>query len=126
MSEKLAHQLLDRLQTLLLSQWEGWQQEHPLVAFFVNHPLLSAIAIAFLVLLVAGLVQAIGRVFENVWLRIFEFPGWLVGVLFRRGTALTTEALKDRKQRQREEILAKLQQLRAEQEALMQELERSL
>lgn len=116
----------DSLNRLWGSAWEDFLGVHPLWAWVINRPLLAlAIALTGL-LLFSGLLRAISRLSERLWLALGRLPlrlaVWLFSVLagwLRRPKALPAAAPRDRAS----QIGQRLQALHQEEAALLRELQ---
>lgn len=113
------------LRSFIVDPWHRWLAQHPLAAWLVHHPLWSlGLGIVSLVL-VSGLLGAISRLTERLWLTLMSLPMrtllWmLAGALSafhgRRGKNSPNKANRVA------EIMARLTTLQAEQTSLLQEL----
>lgn len=115
---------------MITTSIQMWIAEHPVVAWVVTHPL-WAIAVILLVLLSAwGLLGAIAQFIQQAWLFILQAPlkliYWLFGrtfKLFNQANAFQfTQLDQTGTQKRLPEILDRLEILRKEQEALIQEM----
>jgi hypothetical protein len=127
--DSISHTLLNPV----LDSVQAWMATHPVAAWLMNHPLWT-IALFFISLLLCwGLLGAIARLIQQVWLLILQAPlkllRWLFGSLFK---ALPMPMLKPEaspeKQRQQHliETIDRLEALQQEQEVLLQEVKTML
>jgi hypothetical protein len=107
---------------------QSWLDAHPVVAWAIAHPLIT-LAIAVLIIFIFwGLLRAIARLFDELWLRILRSPLWLGQLVWNGGKSLTARAMVKPNntalhQQRKTEILTRLETLRLEQNQLLQELE---
>lgn len=115
---------------MITTSVQMWIADHPSVAWVVTHPL-WAIAVILLTLLSSwGLLGAIARFIQQAWLFILQAPlkliYWLFGrtfKLFNQANAFQfTQLDQPDAQKRLPEILDRLEILRKEQEALIQEM----
>ncbi|HIK37483.1 MAG: hypothetical protein NZ901_11950 [Geminocystis sp.] len=62
--------------------WEEWLNQHPIVSFFLSHPVMGIILLIILVYLISYLLQQIPRIIINLLWRIIKLPFWLLGLYF--------------------------------------------
>lgn len=109
---------------------QNWLQPHPVLQWMLVHPLLS-IGIAVLILfLLGGLLQAIGRLTEQIWVFLFQAPlrlvQWLISLSAKligwgAGSGIRGRSTHD-PQTRLNEILTRLEALRQEQDKLLDEV----
>jgi uncharacterized membrane protein len=120
---------MDSISQTLLNSLQAWMANHPVLAWITSHPLWS-IALFFITLLLCwGLLGAIARLVQQLWMLILQAPlkllRWIFGSLFKALPALKAEEPQGRDQR----LIAALDRLEAlqqEQELLMQEVKTML
>jgi cell shape-determining protein MreC len=109
---------------------QTWMAAHPVISWVMSHPL-WAIALFFIALLLSwGLLGAIARLIQQVWLLILQAPlklfHWLFNSLFHAFSTRVLKAGEPTMLEQREqrllETLNRLEALQQEQEQLMQEV----
>ncbi|MDX2244665.1 MAG: hypothetical protein NW224_28660 [Leptolyngbyaceae cyanobacterium bins.302] len=107
---------------------QTWMQEHPIIAWSLTHPLISLGILLIAIVLLRGLLDAVARLTEWIWLAILRAPVFLVnrlfGVIFRllnRSPDLTT-AEPPTQHQQLITILDKLEALKQEQDKLLNEV----
>ena len=108
-----------------------WWQRHPLMTWMINHPVLTLIAIVFLIFLLSGLLQLIGKAGEKVWLFIFQLP-WRLGQYLGKLTShylgwsayKTSPAISNNQalETKIDNILEKIDYLTQQQQLILQEL----
>lgn len=113
------------LRSFIVDPWHRWLAHHPLVAWLVQHPFWSlGLGIVSLVL-VSGLLGAISRLTERLWLTLMSLPmrtllwmlsGALSAFHGRRGRNSPNTANRIA------EIMARLSTLQSEQTSLLREL----
>ena len=105
----------------------NWLQAHPLFAWVADHPLWALGLLVVVLLLLSGLLQAIARFTEQIWIWILRSPilliQWLIAIgrrWLRRKPAAVSIATS--KQQRLTAVLQKLETMRQEQEELLQEV----
>ncbi|MBF2027442.1 MAG: hypothetical protein IGS48_11825 [Oscillatoriales cyanobacterium C42_A2020_001] len=110
---------------------QNWLNAHPLIHWIVDHPLWTVGLVVLAIFLLWGLLRAIARFIEQLWLVILRSPlllfRWVLGI----GTRIYQQ-LADAKdlpvpapvegQARLTEILTRLEALRQEQDVLLQEV----
>ncbi len=127
--------LINGLQAALMVSFQGWLATHPMVSWLVAHPFVAFGLLLFLLFLFWGLLSAIARLTEDLWLFIVRLPlkfvQWLFGLLamalklpVARGNLgrASAKANPDRLT----QILTRLEAIHQEQSELMQELSKLL
>jgi hypothetical protein len=74
--------LIERLLEPILTPLQEWLAVHPVWNWLLTHPLWLLGVLVLVVFLVAGLLGAIARLTEAVWLAILQAPLRLVQLLF--------------------------------------------
>ncbi len=123
--------LTDGLQSVLLRPLQDWLLEHPVVAWFVSHPLWALALLALAILLFAGLWSAVARLTEGFWLTLVGLPFRVVTWIFTTTTVLvmrqwSKDPATDNSPDRLGEIMARLEALQTEQENLLQEMRQLL
>lgn len=91
----MSHFLNHNFHQVLWTPLEIWLEDHPLVHWFLLHPLLMLSLMLIGLILLAGLMSAIAQLTQNLWLRLLQLPvqlvqsiGWAIATglrqLFRR------------------------------------------
>jgi hypothetical protein len=128
--------LVERLLEPLLTPLRDWLAVHPFWHWLLTHPLWLLGVIVLVLFLFAGLLGAIARLTEAVWLAVLQAPVRLVQLLFigvaklvqmpftpRVTTATLDQPVSQSDSQERlTSILNRLDVLRQEQEELMQEV----
>lgn len=117
----------DAAQSALLKPVQHWLVEHPVVGWLVGHPLWTLGLTVVGLLLFAGLWSAIARLTEGFWLALVRLPfrlsrwifGAVSGLLVRRWAKPAKPELGNDRI---EEIVARLETLQTEQDALLGEM----
>jgi len=122
----ISQKVLESLEGKLLTGWNAWTTQHPLVARAIEHPVLTAMVVFVILVLFVSLLQALGQLVVDVWLVVLRSPVRLVDWVWRGGKDLTTELLQGDKEKRKTEVLERLQELREEQQQLLEELKRLL
>lgn len=127
--------LINGLQAALMESIGGWLTSHPIIGWLVTHPLFASGLLLLFLFLFWGLLSAIARLTEGIWLFIVQLPlrlaQWLFGLIAKglkmpatrvmMGSA-PTKANPDRLS----QILNRLDAIHKEQDELMQELSKLL
>lgn len=101
---------------------DHWLASHRLLHWLINHPL-STIGLGLLSLfLLAGLIGAIGRLGEQLWLRLLRSPVTLISSLFSGLSQALRRATPTPEPDRLGEILDRLEELRQEESVLLEEL----
>ncbi|MDG2616095.1 hypothetical protein P7L53_07535 [Thermoleptolyngbya sichuanensis XZ-Cy5] len=131
--QSLLDGLGDRFLEALITMLQTWLAAHPIAQWLVVHPLWALGLIVGAIALLVGLFSAIGRLIENLWLRLFQAPLWLFASIFGGGFQLAKRLSQsstphphktdsDNPTQQLDQILARLAELRREEEQLLVEL----
>ncbi|GAB4134359.1 MAG: hypothetical protein Fur0046_06100 [Cyanobacteria bacterium J069] len=123
----------DRLLKSLSAPLQNWLVAHPVAQWLVMHPLWLLGLVVMAIALLIGLFGAIGRLTENIWLRLFRVPLWLLAAVFGSGLKLARLLAQTSAQKASEPepenatqrlclILARLDELRDEEAALLSEV----
>lgn len=134
-SEAMNINLINGLQAALMASFQGWLTSHPKIGWLASHPLLAAGLFLFCLFLFWGLLSAIARLTEDLWLFIVRLPlrfvQWLFGLIAKGLKVpaarvnigrIPTKANPDRLN----QILTRLEAIHKEQDELMQELSKLL
>ncbi|NJL47309.1 MAG: hypothetical protein HC929_07205 [Leptolyngbyaceae cyanobacterium SM2_5_2] len=121
----------DALQSVLISPWQSWLAEHPVLAWLILHPLWSLGLVGLSLLLFAGLWSAIARLTEGFWLALVQFPfhfgRWLFLNTSRRLVYQWAKAAQPADPPHRlSEIMTRLEHLQTEQAGLLAEMRQLL
>lgn len=117
----------NRVQAVFGSAVDQWLDVHPVLAWFVHHPFVTAGLVLLLLLLLQGLFGAIARFSERFWLSLFQSPLKLGRWFFGMGAkslkfVASREPTASDRQTRLTAILDRLEVIRREQETLLQEL----
>lgn len=136
----------DRLLKSLSTPVQTWLAAHPIAQWLVIHPLWLLGLVVMAIALLVGLFGAIGRLTENLWLRLFQVPLWLFSAIFGGGFRLAGVLAKSSAQQNKssyfsadlpdlsdlsdlkhpmqrlDQIFARLEEVRREEETLLAEL----
>jgi urea transporter len=128
---RLSNSLADGILSAATQPVEAWLTEHPLLLWLVTHPVWLFIVALLSILLLVGLIRAIGHLTEKIWLVLLRLPLQLVRwFLIQLSKLLKIGFIKtvaqSNQQQRLAEVLSRLEVLRQEQEALMQELKTML
>lgn len=121
--------LPDATQQAMLTILQKWMQDHPLVAWVIGHPLLSVGILLAVVVLLRGLLDAIARLTERVWLAILRAPvrvaNWLFTSTTQRFIHTTLPPAQPEQPTQQERLMAiftRLEAIQQEQDTLLKEV----
>ncbi|BAU41974.1 hypothetical protein [Leptolyngbya sp. O-77] len=132
--QSLLDGLGDRLLKSLSTPLQTWLVAHPIAQWLVTHPLWTLGLVIGAIALLVGLFGAIGRLTENLWLRLFQMPLWLFASIFGGGFQLakrlshssstrpSSNADSDNSTQRLDQILTRLTELHREEEQLLVEL----
>jgi hypothetical protein len=113
-----------------VSQWLG---QHPYLAWALSHPIPSLLLLLLAIFSLWGLIKAIGRGIEQIWLFLLKTPFRLLqpifGLIWRsidrifgHNNPSTAQLTKTTTPERIDRIVDRLQTLAREQEALLEEL----
>lgn len=120
--------LLDRLLSSIRSPIQDWLMSHPFWNWWLTHPLWLLVAIVFALFLLVGLLGAIARLTEKIWLAVLQAPfqltRWIFwGVLSLLQIPFTPKASATENQQERLlTLLNRLETMRQEQEDVLREV----
>ncbi|AFZ54022.1 hypothetical protein VKI21_18835 [Cyanobacterium aponinum UTEX 3222] len=118
-SNNLTDAMSKNVQSSLESLWNNWIGNHPLIGFFVSHPLIFIIVMITLVLTIWGVIQMIPSLLVRLWLSVFKSP-------FILGKSLLKNNQQDTlKEEFYQLILNKLDAIESKQNQLEQQLSQS-
>ena len=125
------------IERAIANYFTNWLSAYPYVAWLIAHPLPGLGLLLLTIFALSGLLKAISRGFEQVWLLLLQTPfkliqpvvkliGRLIFQVFGRnssnGSPLTATALQTGHSEQIDQILSRLQALQQEQQDLVDEL----
>lgn len=73
-AEGVSGKVSEALQTAISSLISDWINAHPKLFWLVSHPFLSLAILFLTILIMSGLLKALGRFFEQGWLRVLQAP----------------------------------------------------
>ena len=116
------------VQTAIADMVRNWMLNHPISGWFVAHPVVTLVLVLVLLVLVRGLLGAIGRLTEQIWLTILRLPitftQWVFTLgagLFNR-SALSSQPEQPSSQQQLATLLDRLETLKLEQDELIKQV----
>jgi hypothetical protein len=127
-------ELIEHAVSAYFSQWLG---QHPYLAWSIAHPIPSLVLLLLAIFSLWGLIKAIGRGIEQIWIFLLKTPFKLLQPIFRviwrsirqgfghtnsRAAQLTTKSARSLNSERIETIVRRLQTLSQEQDLLLQEL----
>ncbi|OLP16901.1 hypothetical protein BST81_18065 [Leptolyngbya sp. 'hensonii'] len=119
---------LDRVEALLVAMFQRWIQEHPVIDWMVNHLLLTIGLGMVTILLFWGLLRAIMRFSEQVWMMVLSIPFQGLRLLFNlfqkpfKGLLTFGANPSPSNQERLTIILMRLEELKQEQSDLIEEM----
>ncbi len=130
-AEQLSGAISTSVQDVVSTSITTWMTDHPMVSWFISHPLWTIALVLLALLLGWSLIGAIAQFTQRAWLFILQAPLKLAQSLSKgvlqpikqadRLQSITLNAPQDT-QKRLPEILNRLEILRQEQEALMTEI----
>jgi len=114
------------VQSTLQSFWNNWVNNHPLMGFFISHPITAIIILIVIILTIWGIIQQIPSLLVNLWFLIFKSP-FIVGksLLSKNNDDIITQKINANQEELLKQILTKLESIEKEQITLKKELEES-
>lgn len=113
----------DSLVAAVKNAWEQWLTEHWLIAFFLHHPWVLGGLVFLILFLISGILRALSRTSENLWLFLLKLPFQVLGWLGIQSISwLKYSQDKPTPINRITELLIRLDYLRDEQEAILQEV----
>ncbi len=140
-AEQFGMRMVEMIWGAIADSLNHWLSGHPIVQWLVLHPLLTLGFTVLILFLAWGLLGAVGRLTQNLWLTILQVPvrllrlilqglSILLSRLFQRAIALPmpdqsdepSEMIPDEADNRLDHILTRLVDLQREQQELMTEL----
>lgn len=141
-AQGLSDRVAERFWQGVIAPIQGWFDQHPWLEWLLQHPLWLVGLAVVAIFMLAGLLQAIGRLTENVWLTLLSLPFRLVGWLFvglvglgrfvfgKRSASVKqvseVELSAAKPENRLQELLDRLDAIRTEEEALLKEVKEIL
>ena len=125
--EQLGSAVATRLQMSTISVIQTWLDSHPLLSWIFHHPVWATAIGVLLVFLVWGLLSAIARLTENLWISLLQSPIRLSQWVIKRSPPLLKHIIgfnsktNDPKQ-QLLEAMNRLEELRKEQDEVLEQI----
>ncbi|NDJ17858.1 hypothetical protein [Myxacorys almedinensis] len=129
--EQLSSAVVMRSQVAATSVLQNWLDAHPIAAWMLHHPIWALALIGFLVIMAFGLLGAIARLTENIWLSLLQTPIKLSQWLFKKSPRLIQHLFapqqpnRDSKQ-QLLDAIHQLEELRKEQDKVLEQIKQLL
>jgi DNA uptake protein ComE-like DNA-binding protein len=127
--------MIDVAQDAIANSVQTWLDAHPIIGWFIIHPLILIATILLLIWLSWGLFRAIAQLSERLWIGLLRAPFQLLGLCWQLATRLLQRsnsepqpALPDEpnKQEKLATLLARLEDMRREQDELLKEVQMML
>jgi hypothetical protein len=127
----------ESIEYAISSYFSQWMAQHPYLAWSIAHPLPSLGLILLAIFSLWGLINAIGREIEQIWLFLLKTPFKLFQPIFKliwgsiqriightnpSASQLTEKSTQDLAAERTSQIIDRLQALSQEQDLLLQEL----
>jgi hypothetical protein len=131
----------DAMQRAVADVFQDWLVAHPLIGWEITHPLWSIGLGLLLLFLFWGLLNAIGRLTERLWVTLLRMPlqlgQWVGQRLFRfiklpskvlssKVLTIAPEPISPGKHKTLQDTLLQIEQLQLEQIRLLQEIRQAL
>ncbi|MFB2838480.1 hypothetical protein [Floridanema evergladense] len=135
-TEGLSHTLTEGIEKGINSYVTDWMNHHVVLGWFFSHPLFAIALFPLSIVLIWGFFQAVGGLIVKGWMSVLLSPMLLVRSLLPKGNQSTANAINNRfsspkldsenpKQRFNT-ILQRLNEIKQEQDTLLQELAKML
>jgi hypothetical protein len=85
-AESISGAAADALQNAIDATVKNWIDAHPAIFWLVSHPLVGIAILLLLILMTLGLLQALGSFFAEGWLFILQSPGKFMQGFFSVGS----------------------------------------
>lgn len=131
--QAFSSRIVEEVETAIATPVQTWLADHPIPSWLLTHPLWSIGLVVLAIFLFWGLLRAIARFTEHLWLVIlqapFRFTHWLFIALpkaiFKSPAqpSLVSASPPESRQARLADILQRLEALRQEQDKLMQEVQ---
>jgi len=119
----------DAMQNAFGRAMQQWMMEHPLWGWLIQHPLISVGLLLVLLVLLQGLLSALAQLIQRAGWALLRSPWqlsqWLLGFSaksFQAALAPSAKREAESKQQRLTEIVNRLEALKQEQDALLQEV----
>jgi hypothetical protein len=127
----------ESIEQAISAYFNQWFEQHPALAWSIAHPIPSLVLLLLGIFTLWGLIKAIGRGIEQMWIFLLKTPFKLLQPIFRviwgslrrgfgynkySGTQVTTKPDCDFNADRIDRIVGRLQTLNQEQDLLLQEL----
>jgi hypothetical protein len=129
LNKQVADSVIAKLQESIGTSVQGWIGAHPIAGWFVTHPLWSLAGLVVILLLLRGLLGAIGRLTESLWIALLRVPmrlGWgVMRMAMRRWQPTPAKldlAAPLSKREQMAYLLQRLEALHQEQDQLLRDI----
>jgi hypothetical protein len=103
---------------------QGWLMDHPVLSWGMTHPIWTGVGVALLFFMSSGLLKAIARLTEQLWMSLLQWPlrlgQWMLNPFFKglrnqgADESLAPEQLY--------EIMVRLEHLQQEQTLLLKDI----
>jgi hypothetical protein len=124
--EQLGNAVATRLQASTTSVIQDWLDYHPRLSWMFHHPIWSLVIVAFFIFLIWGLLSAIARLTENLWMSLLQSPIRLSQWIIKRSPPLIKQIIgskgKNDPKQQLLEAMNRLEELRKEQDELLERI----
>ncbi len=119
MSSAVSYNIKSTIQSLL----NNWIANHPVIGFFVSHPILGLILLITIILTIWAIIQMIPVLVGRIWLFIFKSPFIFRNYLAKNNSQkVIPENINFQQEKCFQQILNKLQTIEAKQNQLEKQL----
>lgn len=135
-TEGLSHTLTEGIENGIKGYVTDWMNHHVVLGWLFNHPLLAIALLLISIVLIWGLFQALGNLIVKSWMSVFLSPVLLVRSLLPKAYQSTANTINNRLSSPKSDsedpkercntILHRLNEIKQEQETLLQELAKIL
>lgn len=124
--EQLSNAVVTQSQIAATSALQNWLDVHPIAAWMLHHPIWTLGLVGLIIVLVFGLLGAIARLTENLWLSLLHTPIKLSQWLFRKSPRMVRSLFVAQRapdpQQQLLEAIQQLENLRTEQDKVLEQI----
>lgn len=117
-------------QNLINNAIQNWLDAHPTLSWIVDHPIWTLVLGLLVLFLLWGLLNAIARFTEQFWMVLLRLPVRLSQWLFRGSPKVLMGLLpfqpKEDPKKQLQEVLDRLEELRKEEDQLLEQVKKLL
>ncbi|MBW4540000.1 MAG: hypothetical protein KME43_12775 [Myxacorys chilensis ATA2-1-KO14] len=125
--EQLSNAVVTRSQVAATSALQNWLDVHPIAAWMLHHPVWTLGLVGLVIVLMFGLLGAIARLTENLWLSLLQTPIKLSQWILRKSPRMVKSVFAGQRQQpdpqqQLLEAVEQLENLRKEQDKVLEQI----